>query len=270
MARRAGLNAKGRFSQNFLVDRSVLDAVIAGLGVRSDDSVLEIGPGVGTLTGELVAVAGRVVAVDIDPACVRATRITQRHATNLEVIEGDVMRTNPADLGFGGADGWLAAGNLPYHLTGAILSHLFEGAMPPRRGVFLVQREVAARLAAAAGDWSLATVAIRSIASVERLRDVPPASFDPSPRVHSSVICMEPAHALLPDERILVLELARRAFQMRRKTLRHALGHALAGDETLAHEVLSAAAIDPSRRPGTLDLVEWRTLATIVAARRRT
>ncbi len=95
-----------------------------------------------------------------------------------------------AALGF--TTGWLATGNLPYQLTGLVLMRLVEADDPPARAVVLVQREVAARLAAGPGDWSLATVAMRSLAEVERIRDVPPEAFDPPPAVHSSIIRIVP------------------------------------------------------------------------------
>ena len=138
---------------------------------------MEIGCGIGTLTGELAARAARVVALDLDPACVRATEITQRHNANVIVVRSDALGLDPVDFGFGHR--WLAAGNLPYQLSAPLLNHLFALPEPPVTGVFLVQREVAARLSAAAGGWSLATVALRSLASVERVRDLPPTSFEP-------------------------------------------------------------------------------------------
>ncbi len=262
VARRVGLEAKGRYSQNFLVDRSVLDAMTDALGADAESTVFEIGPGIGTLTGALAAVAGRVVAVDLDPACVEATRITQRHSSKVTVVQGDAATIDLDSLDLG--VGWLAAGNLPYHMTGVLLSRLFELDTPPPRGVFLIQREVAARLAAASGDWSLATVAIRTIADVERIRDVAPESFDPAPAVHSGVIRMTPNRQIDEVERRAVIELAKAAFQMRRKTLRHGITHALGGDGAAALAALGSADIDSGRRPGTLDVHEWRTLARAV------
>jgi 16S rRNA (adenine1518-N6/adenine1519-N6)-dimethyltransferase len=175
------------------------------------------------------------------------------------VVHGDALRVHPADLGIGVP--WLAAGNIPYSITTPLLTRLFEMAAPPERAVFMVQREVAARLAAGSGAWSLATVAVRSVATVERLRDVPPSSFDPSPAVHSSVIRLHPAPAFAAAVRPAVLDLARAAFQMRRKTLRHGITHAAGGDERRGMAWLALAAIDPARRPGTLDLEEWHRIA---------
>lgn len=263
VVQRAGLRPSRRMSQNFLVDAEALDFIVSALDIAGDAEVFEIGCGVGTLTGAIAARAARVLAVDIDAACVRATQHTQRSRDNVTVIRADARGVDPLDHGF--TEPWLATGNLPYHLTGPLLSHVLELPVPPARAVVLMQREVAARLSAEAGDWSLATVAIRSLASVERLRDVPPESFDPAPAVHSSVVRLRPTSALTPDARRAVLELARPVFQVRRKTLRHGAGRALGGDLTASERALSIAGIDPARRPGTLHLDEWQRLASAVA-----
>ncbi|TME46148.1 MAG: methyltransferase domain-containing protein, partial [Chloroflexi bacterium] len=137
VARRVGLHASRRLGQHFLIDRTVLDDIVAALAPAPDDVVVEIGCGIGTLTGELAARAGRVVALDLDPACVRAAEITQRQRANVSVARADALGIDPVELGIGGP--WLAAGNLPYHLTGALLGHLFALPKPPAIGVFLVQ-----------------------------------------------------------------------------------------------------------------------------------
>ena len=199
-----------------------------------------------------------MVAVDLDPACIRAATDTLREHANVELVEADALSVDAGGLGL--PDDHLAAGNLPYNLTGALLSHLFEAARPPRRAVFLVQREVAIRIAAPPGGWSLATVAIRSVATVERLRDIPPGSFLPQPAVSSSIIRLQPAGDMAAEERRNVLDLARGAFQLRRKTLRHGMTRAL-GDAGLAQAVLARCGIDAGRRPETLGLEEWRALA---------
>ena len=259
VARQAGLFAKRGLGQHFLVDRAALEAIVEALDPAAGDTVWEIGPGIGVLTAELARRAARVVAVDLDPACIRAARATLRGLANVELVEGDALRADAASLGL--PDDHLAAGNLPYNLTGALLGHLFEAPRPPRRAVFLVQREVAARIASPPGGWSLATVAVRSVADVERLRDVPATSFLPEPAVASSIIRMHPARRMDDQERGEVLRLARAAFQLRRKTLRHGLGRALGERAELVEAVLARCGVDPGRRPETLDLEEWRCLA---------
>ena len=267
VARRVGLRPSRRLGQHFLVDAGVLRTIVDALEPAADDHVLEIGCGVGTLTAALAESGAAVIAVDVDERCVTAARITQRHRGNVEVLHADALEIDPQLHSFG-AD-WLAAGNLPYQLTGPLLSHVFELAQPPRRGVFLVQREVAARLSAVDSEWSLATVALRTIADVERLVDVAPAAFEPPPAVHSSVIRLVPRAEMTPAERRAVIDLAKPVFQQRRKTLRHGLANALGGDTTAANEALAAAGVQPGRRPGTLGLDEWRQLARAVAQLRQ-
>jgi 16S rRNA (adenine1518-N6/adenine1519-N6)-dimethyltransferase len=263
VARRVGLRRNTRLGQHFLVDRQVLETIVDALDPGPHDEVLEIGCGLGTLTGELAARARRVVAIDIDPACVAGTALTQRARANVSVLEVDARVVDPVALGF--TSGWLATGNLPYQLTGLVLTHLLDAAEPPARAVVLVQREVAARLAAEAGDWSLATVAVRSHAAVQRLLDVPPHAFDPPPAVHSSVLRLVPERVMEPEMRGAVLALAKPLFQSRRKTLRNGLSRALGNDVNAALTALSSAGIDPGRRPGTLALDEWELLARAVA-----
>ena len=263
VARRVGLRRDTSLGQHFLVDRDVLDAIVDALDPGPDSEVLEIGCGLGTLTGGLAARARRVVAIDIDPACVAGTEITQRANANVTVLEADARVVDPTALGF--TAGWLATGNLPYQLTGLVLMRLVEAAEPPARAVVLVQREVAARLAAGPGDWSLATVAIRSLAEVERIRDVPPSAFDPPPAVHSSIIRIVPSTKADPAIRRSMLALAKPLFQSRRKTLRNGVSRALGGDLAGAGVALADAGIDPGRRPGTLRLDEWELLARAVA-----
>jgi len=259
VARRAGLYAKKGLGQHFLVDRRALDAIVEALSPGSGDTVWEIGPGIGVLTAELARRAARVVAVDLDPACIRAARASLRGFANVDLVEADALRVDAGSLRL--PDDHLAAGNLPYNLTGALLSHLFEAERPPRRAVFLVQREVAVRIASPPGGWSLATVAVRSVAEVERLGDVPATSFRPEPAVSSSIIRMHPSRPMAEDERTEVLRIARAAFQLRRKTLRHGLARALGEDARLVAAVLARCRVDPGRRPETLDLDEWRCLA---------
>lgn len=267
VARRAGMRLEHRLGQHLLVDRAALDAIVDAIDAGADDEVLEIGPGIGTLTVELAARARRVVAVELDPAAARATRRTVADAggsATVDVFEADALKTDVGALNL--PAGWIAAGNIPYTITGALIEHVLTAQPALSRAVFLVQREVAARLAAPPGDWSLATVAVRTLANAERLRDVPPASFAPPPRVWSSVLRLTPAEALDPDGRRRVLDVARACFQLRRKVLRHGVTRARGGDESAALAALDRAGIDPRRRPGELNLDEWRRLAAEVRA----
>ena len=268
VARRAGLTPSRRLGQHFLVDRAVLEAIIDALAPE-DATVVEVGCGVGTLTAALAATASRVVALDIDPACVRATQITQRHCSNVQVVRADARHFHPHEFGI--AEPWLAAGNLPYRLGGVLVRRFFEFLIPPARGVFLVQREVAIRLTAVSGDWSLATLALRSLTRIERICDVPPSAFTPEPQVHSSVIRVLRLSGPPDPMRESMLRLAATVFQQRRKTLRHGVTRALGGDAVGAATALQRARVDAGRRPGTLDLDEWleltRAMLAVIAER---
>jgi 16S rRNA (adenine1518-N6/adenine1519-N6)-dimethyltransferase len=267
IARRAGVRLEHSLGQHLLTDRMALDAVVDAVGCGPDDDVLEVGPGIGTLTVELAARARHVVAIELDPACARAARRSVAMAggpASVEVVEGDALRVDLESLGL--RDGWIAAGNIPYTITGALIEHVLTAPRPPRHAALLVQREVARRLAAPAGDWSLATVAVRSLAQAQRLVDVPPASFLPPPRVWSSVLLLTPERVVDAGERERVLDVARACFQLRRKVLRHGVARAAGGDAAAAEVVLERAGIDAGRRPGELDIEEWRRLTAAVTA----
>lgn len=263
VARRAGVRLEHRLGQHLLVDRGALQSVVEALDPGLHDTVLEIGPGIGTLTVELAARAARVVAIDLDPAAVRATRASVAAAGGcVTVIQGDALAVDLEALEL--PDPWLAAGNIPYTITGALFEKLMGGPRPPRRAVLLVQREVAERVAAPAGDWSLATVALRTVAGAERLGDVPPEAFAPAPRVWSSVLRLHPQRLVGEAERQGIIDVARACFQLRRKVLRHGVTRACGGDAARAAAALERTGIDPGRRPGELDLEEWRLLAAAV------
>ncbi len=251
VARRVGLRRDTSLGQHFLIDREVLDAIVDALDPgRRTARCSRSAAGSGRSPVRSPPGRAGCVAIDIDPACVAGTEITQRANTNVSVLEADARVVDPAALGF--TTGWLATGNLPYQLTGLVLCAWSRRTQPPARAVVLVQREVAARLAAGPGDWSLATVAMRSLAAVERIRDVPPSAFDPPPAVHSSIIRIVPAPGPIPAVRASMLALAKPLFQSRRKTLRNGVSRALGGDLAGAGVALAGAGIDPGRRPGTL------------------
>jgi len=260
VARRFRVGLRQRLGQHFLVDARLRTAILEACAVRPTDDVLEIGPGIGTLTRELCAAARRVVAVEIDPGCVAALRVTCRQATNLEVVEADIRRV---DVGRWFAAGrYRVVGNLPYYLTGLILPALLSAAPPPGDVMVLVQREVADRLAAPPGDWSMATLGVRVFADAAILLHVPRTAFLPPPRVASSLVRLTPrAAAALPREQQKpFFTFAQACFQARRKQLHYAWARITGVDSNAARRRLMELAIDPARRPQTLTLAEWITL----------
>jgi 16S rRNA (adenine1518-N6/adenine1519-N6)-dimethyltransferase len=262
VARRFGISPRRELGQNFLVDRRVRDAITDVVG--SAQEVLEIGPGLGGLTQGLLERGVRVIGLEIDPRCVAALGLLRSAYPFLTVVEADILEVSPEELGLNAPT---VVGNLPYRITGALLPLLAGWDPPPTICHLLVQREVGRRLAAPQGDWSLATLALRLVAEVEVEFDVPPASFWPSPRVYSSLITVRPRRESDPRLRSALVDLARPMFQARRKQIHHGLARSLGVSSADAARVLRAAEIDPTRRPGSLDLEEWRRLVTVVGDR---
>jgi 16S rRNA (adenine1518-N6/adenine1519-N6)-dimethyltransferase len=262
VARRFGISPRRELGQNFLVDRRVRDAITDVVG--SAQEVLEIGPGLGGLTQGLLERGVRVIGLEIDPRCVAALGLLRSAYPFLTVVEADILEVSPEELGLNAPT---VVGNLPYRITGALLPLLAGWDPPPTICHLLVQREVGRRLAAPQGDWSLATLALRIVAEVEVEFDVPPASFWPSPRVYSSLITVRPRRESDPRLRSALVDLARPMFQARRKQIHHGLARSLGVSSAEAARVLRAAEIDPTRRPGSLDLEEWRRLVTVVGDR---
>jgi 16S rRNA (adenine1518-N6/adenine1519-N6)-dimethyltransferase len=262
-----GLRAKKSWGQNFLGDEEILDH-IARLAVEAPgDRVVELGAGLGHLTARLLARGGEVVAVerDRDMAAVLRGELGER----VRLLEADAARLDYARVGelFGpraGAPAKLAVvGNLPYHLTSPILFGLLDQADLVARAVFLVQREVAERLAAQPGtkDWGLLSVLLQHRARVSLERRVPRGAFLPPPNVESAVLRagFGPPRAEVGDE-ARFRRLVKAGFAQRRKVLANALGAARVAPQEQLLAALAEVGIDPRRRGETLTVEEWAGL----------
>lgn len=261
--RRHGLGARKRYSQNHLVDGTVLEAIVEAARIVPGRNVLEIGPGVGILTAALLRAGAQVTAVEIDRRLV--AHLTERFLTipAFRLIEGDILDLEPAD--FVQAP-WDLVANLPYHVTSPIL-HLVLGMEPrPERFVCMVQREVAERIAAPPGGMSYLSVFVQYHAAVRIVRVVPSAAFEPAPEVDSAVIAGETRPRRLPAEAEEDLwRLVQAGFRERRKMLHNVLPRQLpaVGRERFT-AALAQVGIAPDRRPQTLSVEEWLALAEAV------
>ncbi len=256
VARRFRVGPQHHLGQNFLVDQEVRDAIVATLDPGLP--VLEIGCGLGALSQGLLRQGFQLTGVEIDSNCVAALRLLQADHPEFRVVEADALRVAPDELGV--TEPYQVVANLPYQITGAILPRLMEWTPPPVACHLLVQREVAQRLTAGLGDWSLATLGLRLVATVGLDFDVEPVSFWPQPKVRSSLIHLRPRSDGHPERLGELMRLAQPMFQMRRKQIHHGLARALGVDSARATELLRGAGIDPSRRPGSLGVEEWLTL----------
>lgn len=261
--RAAGLRARHGLSQNFLADPDVLEAILAEAAPTPGRRVLEVGPGLGLLTGGLLDAGAQVTAVELDRGL--ATFLRGRFETALEtgalrLIEGDALDQDLVRLVEAPYD---VVANLPYHITSPILHALLGQAPRPDRLVLMVQREVAERIAAPAGKMSYLSVFVQYHARVRIAFGVPAAAFEPEPAVESAVIVVEPYDA---DDRLEAAaedelwRLVQAAFRERRKMIHNVLARQLPVDAARVTAALAVAGIDPDRRPQTLAVGEWLVL----------
>ncbi len=258
--RQYGLRADKRLGQNFLQDSTALEKIVAAARIEKSDTVLEVGPGLGSLTRYLAAAARRVVAVELDESLIPPLREVLAPWQNVQIVQGDILKISPASL-LNEPD-YLAIANIPYYITSALIRHLLESQPRPRRLVLTVQREVAERVCAAPGDLSLLALSVQVYGSPSIAARIPAGAFYPVPKVDSAVLCVEVAPQPLIDPPLLetFFRLIRAAFSQKRKTLRNSLSAGLGMSPAHVAELLSAAEIDPQRRAETLSLEEWRRL----------
>jgi len=250
-----GLHVSKRLGQNFLVDEGVVDAIVAAAGVRPGDAVLEIGPGIGTLTQGLLDAGAKVVAVELDQRLIGVLRETLAGYEDVRVVHGDILKINiPQQMAIAP---YKVVANLPYYITTPILLLLLEQRLPVSVLVAMVQKEVAQRMVAAPGgkDYGALSVAVQYFTVPEIVLTVPPRSFIPAPAVESAVIrctVRERPPVEVADEEAF-FRVVKAAFAQRRKTLANALK--AAGIDAAA--VLAAAGVDGGRRGETLALAEF-------------
>jgi len=263
-----GLRAKKSWGQNFLGDEAILDSIAALAVTAPGERVVELGAGLGHLTARLLARGAEVVAVERDRDMARVLR--GELEGRVTVLEADAARIDYAALAASPSPvpRFAVVGNLPYHLTSPILFGLLDQPGSVSRAVFLLQREVAERLAASPGSkaWGLLSVLLQERATVSVERIVPPGAFHPPPRVESAVvrIAFGPAREGAPDP-ARFRRLVKAGFGQRRKTLANALAAArVAPPEALAR-ALAQAGIDARRRGETLTVAEWGALERALA-----
>jgi 16S rRNA (adenine1518-N6/adenine1519-N6)-dimethyltransferase len=242
------------------VDRGVLQKIVHVAGVTPQDNVLEIGAGLGSLTCALADSAGKVVAVEIDKKLVPILNEVLASYKNVKIIPGDMLELDPAQLM--GDSEYLVVANIPYYITSALIRHLLAGECKPARMVLTMQKEVAARICAKAGDYSLLALSVQVFGAPVIVLNIPASAFYPSPKVDSATLRIDLfPEPLIPSVNLdTFFQLARIGFSQKRKTLRNTLAAGLRWSGDQAAALLNSAGIDPGRRAQTLELTEWRTL----------
>ena len=248
---------KKELGQHWLKDPEILAEIAEAAELASDDVVLEIGPGLGTLTSRLLARAGRVVAVEFDVDLARKLP-GQFPGKNLEVINEDILQFDLNQL----PSGYKVVANVPYYITSKIVEKLMTADKKLSLAVLLVQKEVAERIAAESGNMSILAISAQIFAEAELDIEVPRQFFTPPPKVDSQVVVLrtrdEPLVA--KNDEKLFFRLVKAGFSARRKKLRSSLSAGLAISKLEAEQLLKKAGIDPEQRAEDLSIDDWRRL----------
>ena len=261
-----------KFGQNFLIDTHVLEKIISAAGITKNDCVLEIGPGIGTMTQYLAENAGHVVAVEIDRNLIPILKETLADYTNVTVINEDILRVDIKALAeeYNGGKPIKVVANLPYYITTPIIMGLFESGVPIDNITVMVQKEVADRMKEGPGskDYGALSLAVQYYAEPEIVANVPPNCFIPRPNVGSAVIRLT-RHKEMPVEvkdPALMFKIIRASFNQRRKTLQNGLGNA--PELPYTKEQIAAAiaemGLTPTIRGEALSLAQFAQLSDIL------
>lgn len=271
MARKKGMTlstgtehqARKRFGQNFLQDQHVIDRIIREIAPRSDDHLLEIGPGQGALTKQLAKSGARLDCVELDRDLAEHLRHQYRDYDNVHIHQHDILKFDISELLTGGKPIRII-GNLPYNISTPVLFHLLRYYERIADMTFMLQLEVVERMSASVGDknYGRLSLMLQYFCRAEKLFNVPPQAFHPQPKVNSAIVRLTPFDELpLPAKNVENLKLVvRTAFNQRRKTLRNSLKTLISDD------MLGDLAIDMKLRPENLDLSDYVKISDAISA----
>lgn len=265
LLRQYGLHPKQSLGQNFLLDESALRLVVEAAQISPREVVLEIGAGMGSLTRHLAKSAKSVVAVELDYNLIPPLKQVVGQYPNVRVVQGDILALDPLQLV---SEEYLVVANIPYYITSALIRHLLETRIPPRRLILTVQREVAKRICAIPGDMSLLALSVQVYGHPEIIAHIPASAFYPPPKVDSSVLRIDLYSSPLipPSDLDAFFQLIKAGFSQKRKTLRNALSGGLRLSPSKVEAMLMEANIIPMRRAETLDIAEWHHLTTVFSS----
>jgi 16S rRNA (adenine1518-N6/adenine1519-N6)-dimethyltransferase len=264
------LHARKGLAQHFLVDGGVVKQILAAAELSPSDTIIEVGPGLGVLTGELVKSKGKVIAIELDQRLAGLLKEKMASSDNLAVVNEDVLKTDPAQLLAPlGVSDYKVVANLPYYITGAAIRHFLEASLKPRLMVLMVQREVAKQITAKPGEMSLLSVSVQVYGAPKIAAKVPARAFYPTPKVDSAVLRID----VYPQTKVAVnnidefFRLVKAGFSANRKQLVNSLANGLVLPKTEVLPFLEKAGIDPKRRAETLTIEEWGQLLNIFRER---
>ena len=263
---RFGLHMSKRLGQNFLIDAGIVQGIVDAADIQPGDKVLEIGPGIGTLTQALCEAKADVTCVELDKRLPEILSHTLEAYDNVRIIQGDILKVNIVEIM--GSGPFKVVANLPYYITTPIIMALLEKHLPITDIVVMVQKEVAQRMAANPGSktYGALSVAVQDYTIPKIALYVPPRSFMPPPEVDSVVVnCKvrpQPAVDLIDEK--MFFRVVKAAFGQRRKTLNNAL-KSMGVDKNTIADILTRAGIEPSRRGETLTMEEFAAISNILS-----
>jgi 16S rRNA (adenine1518-N6/adenine1519-N6)-dimethyltransferase len=262
--KRHGLRANKSLGQNFLQDPFALKEIIASAQIQATDTVLEIGPGLGSLTRYLAASAKEVIAIELDRNLLAPLQAVLAPYQNVRVIQGDILELSVEDII--NANDYLVVANIPYYITSAVIRHLLESNTKPRRIILTIQKEVAERICAKPGDMSLLALSVQIYGKPYIAARIPAEAFFPAPKVDSAVLCIDiyPVPQIKTELLNTFFHLIKAGFSQKRKTLRNSLSSGLHIASSAAEEMLVQANIDSKRRAETLSIEEWEQLSEVM------
>ncbi len=256
-----------RFGQNFLIDENIIRKIIDASEITNEDLVIEIGPGIGTLTQYIAERAGEVVAIEIDKALIPVLEETLKDWPNVTIINQDILKIDLRKLITDRNKGQPAKiiANLPYYITTPIIMKVLEEQIPVSSMIFMMQKEVAERIEAAPGtkEYGALSLAVNYYSEISHVSEVPPNCFIPRPNVSSRVICMKkyekpPVRA---ENEELLFRLIRASFNQRRKTFANSVRNALSYDREKTEEILVQMGLPPNIRGEALTLNQFTQIA---------
>ncbi|MGA7678394.1 MAG: 16S rRNA (adenine(1518)-N(6)/adenine(1519)-N(6))-dimethyltransferase RsmA [Dehalococcoidia bacterium] len=265
LLRQSGLRARKSLGQHFLADALVLQTIVEAAELSPADTVIEVGPGLGILTAELVKRAGNVVAVELDTKLASLLKHRLASPANLRVINADILKVSPSEL-LEGTSHYKVVANLPYYITSPVLRYFVEASPKPSLMVVMVQKEVGEAIVAGPGRMSLLAVSLQTYSKPRIISHVPAQCFYPQPKVDSVIVRFD----LLPEPAVKVsdmggfFDLVRAGFSSPRKQLHNSLAHSLGMKPAEITLLLEGANIDSKRRAETLILEEWARLYEVL------
>ena len=266
---------KDRLGQNFLLEKRVAVKMLGAAELSLKDTVLEIGPGIGTLTKELAKNAGRIIAVEKDPTMVEILKETLQGFKNVEVTRGDILKLNPLSLRYGKRNkskdgGYKVVANLPYYITSPVIRMFLEVKNQPELMVFMVQKEVAQRICAKPPDMNLLAVSVRFFAEPKIVSFVRKGAFWPKPKVDSAILKITPRKSNSPSQthhgeiliadNTLFFKIVKAGFKQPRKQLANNFTQGLKLSRKEVEAWLNGVSIQPAQRAETLSLEDWVAL----------